>query len=36
MQSRSISPNRRPPSLARPSTGWRVMICSGPRARAWI
>jgi len=31
MQSRSISPNRRPPSRARPSTGCRVRICTGPR-----
>ena len=29
MQSRSISPNRRPPSLARPSTGCLVRICIG-------
>ena len=36
MQSRSISPNRSPPSRARPSTGCRVRICTGPRARAWI
>lgn len=34
--SRSISPKRRPPSRERPSTGWRVRICTGPRARAWI
>lgn len=31
MQSRSISPKRRPPSRARPSTGCRVRICTGPR-----
>jgi hypothetical protein len=31
MQSRSISPNRSPPSRARPSTGCRVRICTGPR-----
>lgn len=36
IQSRSISPKRRPPSLARPSTGCLVRICTGPRARAWI
>ena len=33
MQSRSISPKRRPPSRARPSTGCRVRICTGPRPR---
>ena len=31
MQSRSISPKRRPPSRARPSTGCRVRIWTGPR-----
>ena len=36
MQSRSISPKRRPPSRARPSTGCRVRICTGPRPRLWI
>lgn len=34
--SRSISPNRRPPSRERPSTGCLVKIWTGPRARAWI
>ena len=33
IQSRSISPKRRPPSLDLPSTGWRVRIWTGPRAR---
>lgn len=36
MQSRSISPKRRPPSRARPSTGCRVRICTGPRPRECI
>ena len=36
MQSRSISPKRRPPSRARPSTGCLVRICTGPRPREWI
>ena len=36
MQSRSISPNRRPPSLLRPSTGWRTRFWIGPRDRACI
>ena len=36
MQSRSISPKRRPPSRARPSTGWRVSSVTGPRPREWI
>ena len=29
----SISPNRKPPSRLRPSTGCLVRICTGPRAR---
>mmetsp|Transcript_19783 Transcript_19783/g.45567 ORF Transcript_19783/g.45567 Transcript_19783/m.45567 type:complete len:203 (-) Transcript_19783:1677-2285(-) len=36
MQSRSISPKRRPPSRARPSIGCRVSRVTGPRAREWI
>ncbi len=36
MQSRSISPKRRPPSRARPSTGCLVRICTGPRPRECI
>ena len=35
-QSRSISPNRRPPWRERPSVGWRVRICTGPRERMCI
>ncbi len=34
-QSRSISPNRRPPWRERPSVGCRVRICTGPRLRTW-
>jgi len=32
-QSRSISPNRKPPSRDRPSIGCRFSNCNGPRAR---
>mmetsp|Transcript_5911 Transcript_5911/g.15576 ORF Transcript_5911/g.15576 Transcript_5911/m.15576 type:complete len:215 (-) Transcript_5911:1274-1918(-) len=35
-QSRSISPSLSPPSRERPSVGWRVRTCRGPRARACI
>ena len=35
-QSRSISPNRRPPWRERPSVGWRVRIWTGPRERMCI
>jgi hypothetical protein len=33
MQSRSISPNRSPPSLARPSTGCLLRTCAGSERR---